>query len=196
VIELMADGKILPYLDIPFQHASPKILRAMRRPADRDSILERIAKWRAACPDLTLRSTFIVGFPGETEDDFAVLLDWLEEAKIDRVGAFKYEPVKGAAANDLGLPFVAPEIQETRYRRFMERAQKISARRLQEKAGKHLAVIVDHAGRRGGIGRTKGDAPEIDGKVHITSRRPLRQGDIIIVKIDRSDAHDLYGIAA
>jgi ribosomal protein S12 methylthiotransferase len=196
VIELMADGKILPYLDIPFQHASPKILRAMRRPADGERMLERIAKWRAACPDLTLRSTFIVGFPGETEDDFAVLLDWLEEARIDRVGAFKYEPVKGAAANDLGLPFVAPEIQETRYRRFMDRAQKISTRRLKDKAGKHLAVIVDHAGPRGGVGRTKGDAPEIDGKVHITSRRPLRQGDIVTVKIARADAYDLYGTAA
>ncbi len=196
VIELMADGKILPYLDIPFQHASPRILHAMRRPGDADKLLERIAKWRAACPEFTLRSTFIVGFPGETEEDFAALLDWLDAAKIDRVGAFKYEPVKGAAANDLGLPFVAPEVQETRYRRFMERAQKISTRRLKEKTGKHLAVIVDHAGPRGGIGRSKGDAPEIDGKVHVVSRRPLRQGDIITVKIEGADAYDLHGTAA
>jgi ribosomal protein S12 methylthiotransferase len=196
VIELMADGKILPYLDIPFQHASPKILRAMRRPGDSEKVLERIAKWRACLPELTLRSTFIVGFPGESEEDFVALLDWLDAAKIDRVGAFKYEPVKGAAANDLGLPFVPPDIQEIRYRRFMERAQKISAHRLKQKVGKHLAALVDQAGPRGGIGRTKVDAPEIDGKVHITSRRPLRQGDIVTVKIERADAYDLYGVTA
>jgi ribosomal protein S12 methylthiotransferase len=196
VIELMAEGKILPYLDIPFQHASPKILRAMRRPGDAEKMLERIARWRAACPELRLRSTFIIGFPGETEEDFAALLEWLDEAKIDRAGAFKYEPVKGAAANDLGLSFVPLEIQEARYRRFMERAQKISARNLKEKAGKHLAVIIDEVGPRGGIGRTKGDAPEIDGQVCVTSRRPLRQGDIVTVKIERSDAYDLYGSAA
>ncbi len=196
VIELMSDGKILPYLDIPFQHASAKILRAMRRPVHSERVLERIAKWRAALPALTLRSTFIVGFPGETEEDFAVLLDWLDEAKIDRIGAFKYEPVKGAAANDLGLPFVAPEVQETRYRRFMGRAQKISAQRLKQKIGKHLAVIVDHAGPHGGVGRSSGDAPEIDGKVHIASRRPLRQGDIVTVKIERAGTYDLYGTAA
>jgi ribosomal protein S12 methylthiotransferase len=196
VIDLMAEGKILPYLDIPFQHASPKILRAMRRPGDAEKMLDRIAKWRAALSELTLRSTFIVGFPGETEEDFALLLDWLDAAKIDRVGAFKYEPVKGAAANDLGLPFVPPEVQEARYRRFMEHCQKTSIRKLKEKIGRHLAVIVDQAGPRGGVGRSKGDAPEIDGKVHITSRRPLRQGDIVSVKIERSDAYDLYGTAA
>ena len=195
VIELMSEGKILPYLDIPFQHASQKILRAMRRPGDAEKLLERIAKWRAACKDLTLRSTFIVGFPGETEEDFALLLDWLDKAKIDRCGAFKYEPVKGAAANDFGLPFVEPEIQESRYRRFMEHCQKISARKLKQKIGKHLAVIVDHAGPSGGVGRSKGDAPEIDGKVHIASRRHLRQGDIITVKVERADAYDLYGTA-
>ncbi len=196
VIELMAEGKVLPYLDIPFQHASPKILRAMRRPGDAEKMLERIAKWRAAVPELTLRSAFIAGFPGETEEDFGLLLDWLDAAKIDRCGAFKYEPVKGAAANDLGAPFVPPEVQESRYRRLMERAQKISAQRLKEKTGKHLAVIIDEAGPRGGIGRTKGDAPEIDGKVHVTSRRPLRQGDIVTVRIERADAYDLYGSAA
>ncbi len=196
VIELMAKGKILPYLDIPFQHASPKILRAMRRPGEAGKMLERIAKWRAACPDLTLRSTFIVGFPGETEEDFELLLEWLDEAKIDRAGAFKYEPVNGAAANDLGHPFVAPEVQEARYRRFMGHCQKMSARKLKEKIGKRFAVIVDHGGPRGGTGRSKGDAPEIDGKVHIVSRRPLRPGDFVTVKIERSDPYDLYGTAA
>jgi ribosomal protein S12 methylthiotransferase len=195
VIELMVEGKILPYLDIPFQHASPKILRAMRRPGGADKVLERISKWRALCPGLTLRSTFIVGFPGENEEDFELLLDWLQDAKIDRAGAFKYEPVAGAAANDLGLPPVAPEVAEIRYKRFMEHCRKISARKLKEKIGKRLAVIVDQAGTRAGVGRTAGDAPGIDGKVHIVSRRPLRQGDIVTVKIERSDAYDLHGTA-
>ena len=195
VIELMAAGRILPYLDIPFQHASPKILRAMKRPGGTEKILERIAKWRAVCPELTLRSTFIVGFPGETEEDFKLLLDWLQDAKIDRAGAFKYEPVRGAAANALGLLFVAPEVQAFRYMRFMEHCQKISARKLKEKIGKRLAVIVDHGGTRSGVGRTTGDAPEIDGKVHIVSRRPLRQGDIVSVKIERAGAYDLHGTA-
>ena len=195
VIELMAEGKILPYLDIPFQHASAKILRAMKRPGGTEKMLERIAKWRVVCPDLTLRSTFIVGFPGETEEDFKLLLDWLQDAKIDRVGAFKYEPVRGAAANDLGLPPVAPEVSEIRYRRFMEHCQKISARKLKEKIGKRVAVIVDQGGARSGVGRTTGDAPEIDGNVHIASRRPLRQGDIVTVKIERAGAYDLHGTA-
>jgi ribosomal protein S12 methylthiotransferase len=195
VIELMADGKILPYLDIPFQHASPKILRAMKRPGGTEKALERIAKWREICPDLTLRSTFIVGFPGESEEDFELLLAWLDDAKIDRVGAFKYEPVAGAAANDLGLPFVASEVQDNRYKRFMERCQKISTQKLKEKIGKRLSVIVDQAGAREAVGRSKGDAPDIDGKVHITSRRPLRQGDIVTVKIERAGAYDLHGTA-
>ena len=195
VVELMAEGKILPYLDIPFQHASPKVLHAMRRPGGTEKTLERIGKWREICPDLTLRSTFIVGFPGESEEDFELLLDWLGEAKIDRAGAFKYEPVAGASANDLGLSHVPPEVQEIRHRRFMEECQKISARKLKDKIGKRLPVIVDQAGPRGGEGRSKGDAPEIDGKVHIASRRPLRQGDIVTVKIDRADAYDLYGTA-
>jgi ribosomal protein S12 methylthiotransferase len=185
----------LPYLDIPLQHASPKILRTMKRPSGNEKMRERISKWRAVCPDLTLRSTFIVGFPGETEEDFKLLLDWLQDARIDRAGAFKYEPVGGAAANDLGLSPVAPEVSESRYKRFMEHCQKISARKLKEKIGKRLAVIVDHGGARSGVGRTAGDAPEIDGKVHIVSRRPLRQGDIVRVKIDRADAYDLHGIA-
>ncbi len=195
VIELMADGKILPYLDIPFQHASPKILRAMKRPGGTEKTLERIEKWREVCPDLTLRSTFIIGFPGETEEDFELLLDWLQDAKIDRAGAFKYEPVAGAAANDLGLPHVAPEVQEIRYKRFMEACQKISARKLKDKIGKRLPVIVDQAGPREAVGRSKGDAPEIDGKIHIASRRPLRQGDIVTVKIARAGAYDLHGTA-
>lgn len=196
LIELMAEGKILPYLDIPFQHASPSVLRAMRRPGDSEKMLGRIEKWRAACPDLTLRSTFIVGFPGEAEEDFALLLDWLDAAKIDRAGAFRYEPVKGAAANGLGLPPVADEVKEARYRRFMEKCQAMSARKLKAKIGLRLPVIVDEGGVRGGIGRTKGDAPDIDGKVHISARRPLRQGEIVTVKIERSDAYDLYGKAA
>jgi ribosomal protein S12 methylthiotransferase len=195
VIELMAEGKILPYLDIPFQHASPKILRAMKRPGGTEKMLERISKWRAVCPELTLRSTFIVGFPGETEEDFKLLLDWLDEAKIDRAGAFKYEPVAGAAANDLGLPPVAPEVSESRYKRFMEQCQKISARKLKEKIGKRLPVIVDQGGTHSSVGRTAGDAPEIDGKVHLVSRRPLRQGDIVTVKIERAGAYDLHGTA-
>jgi ribosomal protein S12 methylthiotransferase len=195
VIGLMAGGTILPYLDIPFQHASPRVLRAMRRPGGTEKTLERLAEWRAICPDLALRSTFIVGFPGESEDDFELLLDWLDEAKIDRAGAFKYEPVKGASANDLGLPFVPPEVQESRYKRFMERCQKISAGKLKDKIGKRLPVMIDQAGPRAAEGRTKGDAPEIDGKVHITARRPLRQGDIVTVKIERADAYDLYGTA-
>ena len=151
--------------------------------------------WRKVCPDLTLRSTFIVGFPGETEADFELLLNWLDEAKLDRVGAFKYEPVRGAAANDLGLSPVAPEVSKIRYKRFMEHCQKISARKLKEKTGKRLPVIVDQAGTRSGVGRTTGDAPEIDGKVHIVSRRPLRQGDIVTVKIERAGAYDLHGTA-
>jgi ribosomal protein S12 methylthiotransferase len=195
VMPLMAEGKILPYLDIPLQHASRNVLKAMRRPGDQEKTLERIRQWRAICPDLTLRSTFIVGFPGETEEDFATLLAFVEEARLDRVGAFRYEPVAGAAANDLGLPQVPPEIKEERYRRFMESQQRISAKTLQKRVGRHQQVIVDVAGPRDAIGRTKGDAPEIDGKVHIASRRPLRSGDIVSVKIERADAYDLYGTA-
>ena len=167
----------------------------MRRPGGTEKVLERISQWRTLCPGLTLRSTFIVGFPGESEEDFELLLDWLQEAKIDRAGAFKYEPVAGARANDLGLLPVAPEVAKIRYKRFMERCQIISARKLKEKIGKRLAVIVDEAGTRAGVGRTMGDAPEIDGKVHIVSRRPLRQGDIVAVKIERSDVYDLHGTA-
>ena len=195
VIELMAQGLVLPYLDIPFQHASPSVLRAMKRPGDQEKTLERIRRWRSICPDLTIRSTFIVGFPGETEEDFAFLLDWLDAAKLDRVGAFRYEAVEGAAANRLGLTQVEPHTRDTRYNRFMQRAQAISARKLQDKVGRRFAVIVDQAASRTAAGRTRGDAPEIDGKVHIASRRPLRIGEIVNVKIEKADAYDLYGTA-
>ena len=195
VIPLMAEGKILPYLDIPFQHASPQVLKNMRRPAHNEKTLERIRSWREICPDLAVRSTFIVGFPGETDDDFDMLLDWLDEAKIDRAGCFKYEPVKGARSNDLGLPEVPQDIKEARWHRFMQRQQKVSAAQQLKKVGKRLPVIIDEAHGNSAKGRTKYDAPEIDGAVHVQSRRPLRTGDIVTVKIDRTDAYDLYGQA-
>lgn len=195
VIPLMAEGKVLPYLDIPFQHASPAVLKNMRRPAHGEKTLDRIRGWRQDCPDLAIRSTFIVGFPGETEEDFQMLLDWLDEAKIDRAGCFKYEPVKGARSNDLGLEQVPDEIKEARWHRFMQRQQKISAQKQQAKVGKRLSVIIDEANGLSAKGRSKYDAPEIDGSVHIQSRRPLRSGDIVTVKIDRADAYDLYGSA-
>ena len=195
VIGLMNGGNVLPYLDVPFQHASPKVLKAMRRPGDQQKTLERIRAWRAICPDITIRSTFIVGFPGETEEDFRLLLDWLDEARLDRVGAFQYEPVKGARANDLGLEPVPDEVKAARHRRFMEQAKAISARRLAAKVGKRLSVIVDEAGAGNAKGRSKGDAPQIDGAVHIATRKPLRAGDIATVKIERSEAYDLWGTA-
>ena len=196
VIPLMADGKILPYLDIPFQHASPQVLKAMRRPAHAEKAAERISRWRDICPDLAVRSTFIVGFPGETDEDFEMLLDWLDEAKIDRAGCFKYEPVKGARSNELGLAEIPEAVKEQRWHRFMQRQQKVSAQQLKKKVGKRLPVIIDEANGTAGKGRTKYDAPEIDGSVHFTSRRPLRVGDIVTVKIDRADAYDLYGETA
>ncbi len=195
VIELMNEGLVLPYLDIPFQHSSTPVLKAMKRPGNQDKTLERIRKWREACPDLAIRSTFIVGFPGESEADFEHLLAFLDEAKLDRVGAFKYEPVKGADANDLGLAIVPDEVKESRYRRFMEKQQAISARILKNKIGKRLSVLIDETGPNGAKGRSKADAPEIDGNVYVTSRRPVRVGDIVSVKIDRADAYDLYGTA-
>jgi ribosomal protein S12 methylthiotransferase len=200
VIALMAEGKILPYLDIPFQHAAPNVLKAMKRPANEAKTLDRIKAWRAACPDLALRSTFIVGFPGETEEDFQILLDWLSEAEIDRAGAFKYEPVAGAPANDLGLPPVPEEEKEARWNRLMAHQQAISARLMKRKVGKRLSVIIDEAG--GGPagapakGRTRADAPQIDGAAFVTSRRPLRPGDIVSMKVERADAYDVYGPAA
>ncbi|MDT2021741.1 30S ribosomal protein S12 methylthiotransferase RimO [Methylocella sp. CPCC 101449] len=196
VIDLMAEGLVLPYLDIPFQHASPRVLKAMKRPGNQERTLERIHKWRETCPDLAIRSTFIVGFPGETEDDFEMMLDWLGEAKLDRVGAFKYEPVAGAPSNNLGLPEVPGEVKEQRYRRFMEKQQAVSSRILRNKVGKRLQVIIDHAGPSVAVGRSKADAPEIDGKVYVASRRPLRVGDIVSVKIERADAYDLHGVAS
>ena len=195
VVGLMTEGQVLPYLDVPFQHASPRVLKAMRRPGNQEKTLERIRAWRAICPELTLRSTFIVGFPGETEEDFQTLLDWLDEARLDRVGAFEYEPVRGAEANDLGLEPVPAEVKSARHKRFMLRQQGISAKKLAAKVGKRLPVIVDAGGAHGAKGRTKGDAPQIDGAVHIAARRPLRAGDIVTVKIERADAYDLWGTA-
>jgi ribosomal protein S12 methylthiotransferase len=194
VIGLMAEGKVLPYLDIPFQHASPAVLKAMRRPGNQAKTLERIRTWRETAPDLAIRSTFIVGFPGETEADFSLLLDWLREAKIDRAGCFKYEPVAGAPANDIAVP-VPQEVKDERWHRFMRAQQEISATKLAAKVGKRLPVIIDEPGTAVAKGRSKYDAPEIDGAVHITSRRPLRQGDIVTVKIERADAYDLHGVA-
>jgi ribosomal protein S12 methylthiotransferase len=194
-IALMNGGNVLPYIDVPFQHASPKVLKAMRRPAAQEQTLERIRAWRAICPELVIRSTFIVGFPGETEEDFKLLIDWLDEAKLDRVGAFQYEPVKGAVANDLGLDPVPDDIKASRHKRFMQRAQAISRKKLAAKVGKRLEAIVDEGGALQAKGRTKGDAPQIDGAVHIATRRPLRAGDIVTVRTDRSDAYDLWGTA-
>jgi ribosomal protein S12 methylthiotransferase len=197
-IALMADGKVLPYLDIPFQHASPDVLKRMRRPAAQERTLERIRQWRAACPSLTIRSTFIVGFPGETEADFALLLDWLSEAELDRVGCFRYEAVEGAAANDLGAP-VAEAVKEERWNRLMAHQQAISHKRLKRRVGHNEQVIIDEVGpspaKGQAKGRSKGDAPQIDGTVFVQSRRPLRVGEIATVKIERADAYDLHGIA-
>ncbi|MBN8971827.1 MAG: 30S ribosomal protein S12 methylthiotransferase RimO [Rhizobiales bacterium] len=195
VIALMTEGKVLPYLDIPFQHAAPEVLKAMRRPAAQDKTLARIKKWREQCPDLALRSTFIVGFPGETESDFAYLLDWLEEAEIDRVGCFKYEPVAGATSNALDNP-VPDEIKKERWNALMARQQKISARRLKRKVGTRQQVIIDEVGPTVAKGRSKADAPEIDGAVYLSSRRPLRVGEIVTAKIERADQYDLHGSVA
>jgi ribosomal protein S12 methylthiotransferase len=195
VIPLMAQGKILPYLDIPFQHASPSVLKAMRRPASQDKTMDRIRRWREICPDLAIRSTFIVGFPGETETDFEMLLDFLDEAKIERAGCFKYEPVRGATANDLGLTVVPDDVMASRYKRFMERQQKVSARLQKAKVGKRMQVIIDEMGTTVAKGRSKSDAPEIDGNVYVSTRRPLRPGDIVSVKIERAEAYDLHGTA-
>jgi ribosomal protein S12 methylthiotransferase len=194
VIALMRDGTVLPYLDIPFQHASPAVLRRMRRPAAQEKTLSRIARWREQCPELTLRSTFIVGFPGETDEDFELLLQWLDEAALDRVGCFRYEPVAGAAANDLA-DAVPDEIKEQRWHRFMQRQQAISAKRLKRKVGSRQPVVIDQIGPSVAKGRSKGDAPEIDGAVYVASRRPLRIGEIATVKIERADEYDLHGTA-
>jgi ribosomal protein S12 methylthiotransferase len=198
VIPLMADGKVLPYLDIPFQHASAEVLRRMKRPAAQEQTLERIRRWREVCPDLTIRSTFIVGFPGETDADFQMLLDWLDAAELDRVGCFRYEPVAGAVANDLAAA-VPAEVTEARWHALMRRQQAVSARRLKRKVGTRQQVIIDAVGPVAGSGpgiakgRSRGDAPEIDGAVHVASRRPLRVGEIATVRIERADQYDLHG---
>lgn len=196
VIPLMAEGKILPYLDIPFQHASPNVLKAMRRPAHQEKTLEKIKRWREICPDLTLRSTFIVGFPGETEEDFEMLLQWLEEAQIDRAGAFKYEPVQGAKANELEN-HIDPEVQEIRWERFMETQQEISRKKSIAKIGKVLSCIVDDVAGGGADARSMADAPEIDGTVYLRDvAKDLKPGDIVSVKIEDADDYDLYGVQA
>ena len=194
VIPLMADGKVLPYLDIPFQHAAPAVLRRMKRPAAQEKTLERIARWRDVCPDLTIRSTFIVGFPGETDEDFALLLDWLDAAELDRVGCFRYEPVQGALANELAAA-VPDAVKEERWHRFMQHQQAISARRLGRKVGSRQQVIIDEVGATVAKGRSRGDAPDIDGTVYVASRRPLRMGEIATVRIERADEYDLHGTA-
>jgi ribosomal protein S12 methylthiotransferase len=218
VIPLMAEGKILPYLDIPFQHASPKVLKAMKRPANEAKVLERLRDWRAQAPDIAIRSSFVVGFPGETEEDFQYLLDWLEEARLDRVGAFRFEPVEGAAAN--ALPDPVPEaVKEERYARVMELTARISAEKLAAKVGSVIDVLIDrvdetpppaegpdkghfdaphapHTHSVGATGRSKADAPEIDGEVHLRDASGLKPGDFVKVRVEDSDEHDLYGVPA
>src|SRR6187399_244219 len=190
VIPLMADGVVLPYLDIPFQHASPDVLKRMKRPAAQEKTLERLARWREICPSLTLRSTFIVGFPGETDAEFQELLDWLDEAQLDRVGAFKYSPVEGAVANDVA-PHVDPEIQEERLARFMQKSAGISAAKLAAKVGRRMKVLVDSIDGSTAIARSEGDAPEIDGVVKIVKGGKLPLGEFVDVEITGSSDHDL-----
>ncbi len=192
LVPMMAEGRILPYLDVPLQHASPSILRAMRRPADRENVLHRIGQWREICPDLTIRSTFIVGFPGESNDDFLQLLDFLQEAELDRAGAFAYSPVEGAAANRLPDP-VDPDIQQQRLEQFMQLQSEISARKLQRRVGRTETIIIDSATSEGAVGRSRGDAPEIDGEVHLPDITGLRRGDLVDVRIVAADEHDLEG---
>ena len=193
VIPLMAEGLVLPYLDIPFQHAAPSVLRRMKRPANDAKVLERIRGWRSVCPDIAIRSSFVVGFPGETEEDFQYLLDWLDEAQLDRVGAFRFEPVQGAAATD--LPDPVPEIvKEERYARLMERTAAISAAKLAAKVGRTLDAIVDEVGEEGATGRSYADAPDIDGQVFLRDAGHLSVGDIVRVEIEDADEHDLYGV--
>ena len=200
VIPLMAEGLLTPYLDIQFQHASPKVLSAMKRPANEARVLERLKQWRGVCPDIAIRSSFVVGFPGETEDDFQYLLDWLEEAQLDRVGAFRFEPVAGAQAN--ALPDAVPEaIKEERYARIMEVTERISAAKLRAKIGRTVPVIIDEVGEPdedgdlGATGRSQADAPEIDGQVFLRNvPAGLKAGDIVDVRIEDADAHDLFGV--
>jgi ribosomal protein S12 methylthiotransferase len=192
VLPLMAEGKVLPYLDIPFQHASPRILKSMKRPAAAENTLARVRAWREICPGLTIRSTFIVGFPGETEEDFQQLLDFLGEAQLDRVGCFQYSPVEGAAANALPDP-VPDEVKQERWERFMQTQAAISAARLQRKVGSMQQVLIDAEEQDRFVGRSTADAPEIDGCVYIKKNKTARPGDIIAVHIEQADEYDLYG---
>jgi ribosomal protein S12 methylthiotransferase len=191
VIPLMAEGKLLPYLDVPFQHASPRILKLMKRPANAENTLARIKAWRAICPELTIRSTFIAGFPGETEAEFEELLAFLEEAQLDRVGCFAYSPVEGATANALPDP-VPDEVREERRARFMQTQEKISKARLKKKVGLSMTVLVDSNDGKKAIARSSADAPEIDGSVFISKPGDIEPGEFVQVKITRADAHDLY----
>ncbi|QPR55072.1 30S ribosomal protein S12 methylthiotransferase RimO [Aeromonas allosaccharophila] len=191
VIPLMRDGKVLPYLDIPLQHASPRILKLMKRPGTVERTLERIQKWREICPQITLRSTFIVGFPGETEEEFQMLLDFIDKAELDRVGCFKYSPVEGALANELPDP-VPEEVQEERFQRFMELQQQVSIRKLARKVGQEMTVIIDEVDEEGATGRAFADAPEIDGLVYLNGETGLKPGDMVKVRIDESDEYDLW----
>ena len=195
VIPLMAEGKILPYLDIPFQHAAPGVLKAMRRPANQEKVLDRLASWRKVCPDIAIRSTFIVGFPGETDEDFEYLLQWMTEARIERAGCFKYEPVSGAKANDLGLPQIADEVKQERWERFMETQQAISAAIFQSKVGREIDVLVDAIDTENeeAIARSPWDAPEIDGNVFLPGAADLKPGDMVRVRIVEAEEYDLVG---
>jgi ribosomal protein S12 methylthiotransferase len=195
VLPLMAEGRVLPYLDIPFQHASPKVLRAMRRPAHRERTLERIRRWREICPDLAIRSSFIVGFPGETEEDFAVLLDWLSEARLNRVGCFKYENVEGAGAYDLSAQ-IPEELKAERHDRLMRHQQAISASLLTDRVGKTIEVLVDQVDGDGAVARSSWDAPEIDGNVYLADGEGLSPGDRLTVMVDEAGEYDLWGRAA
>jgi ribosomal protein S12 methylthiotransferase len=195
VLPLMADGRVLPYLDIPFQHASPSVLKSMRRPAHQEKTLQRIVRWRQVCPDLAIRSTFIVGFPGETEQDFAFLLDWLSEARLNRVGCFKYENVDGAGANALGS-HVAEEVKTERYARLMQHQQQISTALLAERIGQTIEVIVDEVDGEGAIARSSWDAPEIDGSVYLNGELALSPGDRLKVIVEHADEYDLWGCPA
>jgi ribosomal protein S12 methylthiotransferase len=200
VVPLMAEGLLTPYLDIPFQHAAPRLLKAMKRPANEARVLERLAAWRAICPDIAIRSSFVVGFPGETEEDFQYLLDWLDEAQLDRVGAFRFEPVAGAAANALAGA-VPEEVKEQRFVRLMEKTEAIGAAKLAGKVGRRIAAIVDEVGEPdedgdiGATGRTQADAPEIDGKIYIRNAgSTLRTGAFVEVLVEDADEHDLFGV--
>ena len=195
VIPLMAEGKILPYLDIPFQHAAPNVLKAMKRPANQEKVLDRLANWRSICPDIAIRSTFIVGFPGETEQDFEYLLQWMKEARIERAGCFKYEPVSGAKANELGLDPVPEEVKQERWERFMEAQQEISAEIFQSKVGREIDVLVDEIDEENdeAIARSPWDAPEIDGNVFLPGETDLKPGDKLRVKIVEAEEYDLVG---